>query len=34
MLLNGGSASASEMFSQNIKLGGQATLIGEETYGV
>jgi carboxyl-terminal processing protease len=22
------------MFSQNIKLGGQATLIGEETYGV
>lgn len=34
VLLNGGSASASEMFSQNIKLGGQATLIGEETYGV
>lgn len=34
VLLNSGSASASEMFSQNIKLGGKATLIGEATYGV
>lgn len=34
VLLNGNSASASEMFSQNIAQGGQATLIGEETFGV
>lgn len=34
VLVNGGSASASEMFSQVARAAGQATIIGEETYGV
>lgn len=34
VLVNGGSASASEMFSANLRQGGQARVIGEETYGV
>ena len=34
VLLNMGSASASEMFSQNIKQGSKAILVGEPTYGV
>ena len=34
VLINGGSASGSEMFSANLRQGGKARLIGEETYGV
>lgn len=34
ILLNGLSASASEMFSQTLHLGAHTTLIGEQTYGV
>ena len=34
VLINGGSASGSEMFSANVRQGGKARLIGEETYGV
>ncbi|WP_291424190.1 S41 family peptidase [Deinococcus sp.] len=34
VLLDQGSASASEMFSQNIRQGGHSILIGEESYGV